>query len=31
LTGTPDKLKAECKKLGVATRIVPLDPGDTLT
>ncbi len=30
LTGTPDKLKAECKKLGVVTRILTIEPGESI-
>jgi L-ascorbate metabolism protein UlaG (beta-lactamase superfamily) len=30
LTGTPDKLKAECKKLGVTTRVIALAPGESV-
>jgi L-ascorbate metabolism protein UlaG (beta-lactamase superfamily) len=30
LTGTPDLLKTECKKLGVKTRVLSLAPGETL-
>jgi L-ascorbate metabolism protein UlaG (beta-lactamase superfamily) len=30
LTGTPDLLKSECKKLGVKTRVLSLAPGETL-
>ncbi len=30
LTGTPEKLKAECRKQRVVTRILTLNPGETL-
>jgi L-ascorbate metabolism protein UlaG (beta-lactamase superfamily) len=31
LSGTPDKLKAECKKLGLTTRVISMEPGESVS